>query len=106
MSNGCTLVFSSKVGYALSRGVQHTMQDSSHEKEQRMKTFAFERCCDRLQLPTATCDFVLHLLLAACMDVSRKYAAHMSAATLASRSSLKAIRLNCGRSTRCRMTER
>jgi len=55
------LVFSSKVGYALSRGVQHTMRDCPHEKEQRMKTFAFERWCDRLQLPTATRDFLLRL---------------------------------------------
>ena len=64
------LVFSSKVGYALSRGVWHTMRDCPHEKEQRLKTFGFERWCDRLQLPTATRDFVLLLLLAASRDVS------------------------------------
>ena len=55
------LVFGSKVGYALSRGVQHTMRDCLHEKEQRMKTFAFERWRDRFQLPTATRDFLLRL---------------------------------------------
>lgn len=56
------LVFGPKVGYALSRGVQHAMRrDCPHEKEQRMKTFAFERWCDRLQLPTATRDFLLRL---------------------------------------------
>ena len=64
------LVFSSKVGYALSRGVQHGVLDCSHEKEQRMKTFAFERWCNRHQLPTATRDFVLLLLLAASRDDS------------------------------------
>ncbi len=55
------LVFGPKVGYALNRGVQHAMREGSHEKEQRMKTFAFEQWCDRLQLPTATRDFLLHL---------------------------------------------
>ncbi len=37
------------------------MRECPHEKEQRMKTFAFERWCDQLQLPTATRDFLLHL---------------------------------------------
>src|SRR6266700_1479699 len=55
------LVFGLKVGYALSRGVQHSMREWPHEKEQCMKTFAFERWCDRLQLPTATRDFLLRL---------------------------------------------
>jgi len=31
------------------------------EKEQRMKTSAFEQWCDRLQLPTATRDFLARL---------------------------------------------
>src|SRR6266487_3074927 len=33
----------------------------SDEKEQRMKPSAFEQWCDRLQLPTATRDFLAHL---------------------------------------------
>ena len=70
MSMAVPLVFSSKVGYALSRGIQHGVLDCSHEKEQRMKTIAFERWCDRYQLPTATRDFVLLLLLAASRDDS------------------------------------
>ena len=37
------------------------MREWPHEKEQCMKTFAFERWCDRLQLPTATRDFLLRL---------------------------------------------
>ena len=37
------------------------MREWPHEKEQYMKTFAFERWCDRLQLPTATRDFLLRL---------------------------------------------
>src|SRR3989440_1550854 len=37
------------------------MGEWPHEKEQYMKTFAFERWCDRLQLPTATRDFLLRL---------------------------------------------
>src|SRR5437879_5343615 len=31
------------------------------EKEQRMKTSAFEQWCDQLQMPTATRDFLAHL---------------------------------------------
>ena len=37
------------------------MREWPHEKEQCMKTFAFERWCDRLQLPTSTRDFLLRL---------------------------------------------
>jgi putative transposase len=37
------------------------MRNCLHEKEQRMKTFAFEGWCDRLQLPTATRDFLLRI---------------------------------------------
>ena len=37
------------------------MRACPHEKEQHMKTFAFERWCDRLQLSTATRDFLTHL---------------------------------------------
>jgi putative transposase len=55
------LVFGLKVGYALSKGIQHAMREWPHEKEQRMKTFAFEGWCDRLQLPTATRDFLDHI---------------------------------------------
>src|SRR6266700_8265458 len=37
------------------------MRPRPYEKEQRMKTFAFEQWCDRLQLPTATRDFLIRL---------------------------------------------
>lgn len=37
------------------------MRECPDEKEQRMKTFAFERWCDQLQLLTATRDFLLRL---------------------------------------------
>ena len=66
----CPLFLVPKLGMLLSRGVQHGVLDCSHEKEQRMKTIAFERWCDRYQLPTATRDFVLLLLLAASRDDS------------------------------------
>jgi hypothetical protein len=37
------------------------MRPRLYEKEQRMKTFAFEQWCDRLQPPTATRDFLIRL---------------------------------------------
>lgn len=37
------------------------MPERSHEKEQRMKTFAFEQWCDHLQFSTATRDYLTHL---------------------------------------------
>src|SRR6266446_10559169 len=37
------------------------MRPRLHEKEQRMKTFAFEEWCDRLQLPTVIRDFLIRL---------------------------------------------
>src|SRR5215469_10202191 len=37
------------------------MRERSHEKEQRMKIFAYARWCDHLQLSTATRDFLTQL---------------------------------------------
>src|SRR5258708_27266373 len=43
------------------RGIEHSMRLQAHEREQCMKTFAFEQWCDRLQLPTTTRDFLIRL---------------------------------------------